>query len=1224
MFLLIMAFFAAPINAQTSDGAIITIKTHIYDNVGPGNGCSIALMAKEETVVEVDFGFGRQEYTITADYTTGDDDESPIGTVISGEVSEAGIITVYGDPSQIDYFNASGLYMYEMDITTLTNLEYLIISHNELEALDLTNYTKLQFINVADNPFKNYDFVLGNNHPDLVYLNINQLPSGSMDWDFNVNAFPELVYFTAWANKDISYIDLSNCPKLQYLSLDCAQSMSSVDVSKNPELTVLNISDTGISSIDVSNNPKLRELHCDHQGYDNSGYSRLTSLDIAKNPELVYLFCSGNNLTSLDITNNINLTHVFANDNLLTSIDVSKNENLLQLGISKNLFDFVSLPEQGLTWIEYVFVNQKPMQVEKEQLVGTKLDFSEKVIREGTTTTCALYKVAFDNPTESIALKEGTDYTYVDGKVKLLTEQTDSVYCEFQNSMFDQLFLRSSKFLVKTEENMGKPSKQITFTPNVESEQEISFFVATPGYDKTKVCVDFGDGELKEFETSSEALWGYYPITGTVSNSPVTIYAPEGVTITGFVINNVPLAELDIKQCSQLKVLKATNCQLADVDLTYMKYLSELDLSDNKLTKLNLDGASFYYDKNMSQVIAANNEISYLNLGDFLSNMVVLDLSGNKLTEIDLEGATSLYQLNISNNQISELDIEDCESLSNLYISNNKISRLETYGRMFYTLQYEGNNFSYATMLPQHPYSSQVYAPQSDIVIPKRGLSVDLSAQTTATNIIYDYINYEYVVNKEESVPTTFTWKKEDGSLLVEGEDYTINNGITSFLKDDIGNVYCELTNSAYPNLSGDNILKTTLMETAPIPTNVVATFTPTENATIRLSLAATEDNTFFYADWGNGELQEYCVNSTYALYEGTTTANIPVNFYTFEEDCQINVFSVSDVKLNDIDITKLPNLTCLAINNTGISTIDVSKAPGLTELNLSGNNLTSIDLSNCPNLWMLILSDNKLSELDLKDKSGLAWLHLQNNEFEKFDLTGLSNLSELNLSGNKISEIDLTPCPILYTFACENNQLSEIDFSTNNNLKIVYLAGNLFTFATLPVAKENWMLYTYSDQAPIEIDIDELHQVDISSQKAVDDVNTIYTWYTSASKEALIEGEDYTVAEGVTTFLRAIEEDVYCALTNEVFPNLTLTTNEIKVNISGIESAETDRYIVAVIGNNIVAETGTGNVVEVYNVAGNLVGKAVAVGGKAVFGNLASGIYIVRTTNATYKVIVK
>jgi hypothetical protein len=57
---------------------------------------------------------------------------------------------------------------------------------------------------------------------------------------------------------------------------------------------------------------------------------------------------------------------------------------------------------------------------------------------------------------------------------------------------------------------------------------------------------------------------------------------------------------------------------------------------------------------------------------------------------------------------------------------------------------------------------------------------------------------------------TVYTWKTKGGTTLVKGTDYTLTNGITVFLKAPSDSVYCEMTNTTFPNFTGSDVLKTT------------------------------------------------------------------------------------------------------------------------------------------------------------------------------------------------------------------------------------------------------------------------------------------------------------------------------------------------------------------------------------------------------------------------------
>jgi hypothetical protein len=56
-------------------------------------------------------------------------------------------------------------------------------------------------------------------------------------------------------------------------------------------------------------------------------------------------------------------------------------------------------------------------------------------------------------------------------------------------------------------------------------------------------------------------------------------------------------------------------------------------------------------------------------------------------------------------------------------------------------------------------------------------------------------------------------WKTKGGTTLVAGTDYNLVNGKTTFLKAQTDSVYCEMTNTTFPNFTGSDVLKTTCVK---------------------------------------------------------------------------------------------------------------------------------------------------------------------------------------------------------------------------------------------------------------------------------------------------------------------------------------------------------------------------------------------------------------------------
>ena len=150
-------------------------------------------------------------------------------------------------------------------------------------------------------------------------LEMGQLTN--IDPEFNLSDYPELISFDGYASKGLYKVDPTKCTKLQRLSID-GTNVSSLNLSNNPNITILNISDTGIKEIDLSNLTYLQQFYADHQSSTMNTDCKLTSLDVSKNKKLVYLFASGNLLKEIDAEEFIAVKGFKAKGKRVTTFDV--------------------------------------------------------------------------------------------------------------------------------------------------------------------------------------------------------------------------------------------------------------------------------------------------------------------------------------------------------------------------------------------------------------------------------------------------------------------------------------------------------------------------------------------------------------------------------------------------------------------------------------------------------------------------------------------------------------------------------------------------------------------------------------------------------------------------------------------------------------------------------------------------------------------------------------
>lgn len=1138
------AFAALPslpaLAQDTKADPMMTIRSHRYDTsdgVEEAAQIGFSLMSTESTPVKVDFGDGRiQSFTVTANGQIGEneaDDTLSGGTLISGTVGPTGVIRVWGDPEKIDYLDVHGSQVYDLDIAQLTNLTIISVSHNELEHLDLSQMTRLQYIDVADNNFA-HGFTLGDNHPALQLLNINQLGLGALtSGTVDIAKFPILDQFTAWDTKCLRTLDPTHNPTLRRISVDNS-GVTSIDVSGNPNLQVLNVSDCGFTELDVTHNPYLVQLYVANESYSDTDL-KLTSLDLTQNKHLECVFLDGNGLTTIDLSGNPDLQVFRGANNRFDHLDISMLHKLIDLDLSGNCFDFCTLPEPSPRCgqnLYYYYDLQQPWQVATEFAVGHTLDLTKRALRPGTETLGFLFTQSIDGISDPVMLQEGTDYTYSEGCITFKTVQTDPVYAHFINSEYQACDMKTTTFMVRSAEDFGKPVTFFSFTPALTSGEPFTYSYTSNGQEIT--C------------------------EGIYDSQRVDVQGTMGSHITRLSMAGVQLADIDLSLLYELERLDLSHCGLTDIDLSWNRRLANLELSHNQLTRLDLTAVNNAYNKNILTTIKA----SHNRLKEFIATVPVtietLWLDDNQLTDISLLDMSRLRDLNLDGNLLTDLILRDCESLATARLNDNLFTTFDLSPcTSLLTLDARGNCIRYSTVPEAEDYTQLILAPQRPITIAATAQVVDLMAEAEVRGCV-----------------TTYTWRNaQTGQPLTEGVDYTLTKGKTKFLAPVRGQqVYCELTNAAFPDFTGNDVLRTSVTTATDEPQYVVASFTtPVGGQTANLSLAAAEPNTYIYIDWGDGDLQEFALQTTYKIFTGTTVkgGNVRVLSNTLA-DGGITVFSIGNVTMSQVDVSAMERLYCLTIDNAGLSTIDLSHNPDLHELSLGDNEFSELDLSHNPLLGMLYLSGNHFTTLDATNCKNLYWLQASHNEMQSVNVTGLTDLQALDLTHNQLSEIDVTTCTSLWQLFVAENQLHSIDLSHNHTLNVVNLNDNYFDFSTLPIPE--WNVYYYANQAPLSVSCED-GKVDLRSQYRVGSSLSEYYWFVGPIEyyydeegnlglvnQELIEGEDFTVDAGIITF-REDWPELTGLVYNAVFPDILLFTEVIPVTASGFDAIEADRH---------------------------------------------------------------
>ena len=655
-----------------------------------------------------------------------------------------------------------------------------------------------------------------------------------------------------------------------------------------------------------------------------------------------------------------------------------------------------------------------------------------------------------------------------------------------------------------------------------------------------KVTVDWGDGETEEYdiETTYDGLSkdGYYHETDIAAATGATINGVvkgEGKVkinteqpVTGFKwIGNTssdlhPVKAIRLKNATDLLTLRLQANALTEIDLSGNPHLLYINLSSNPgLTKLDLSN-----NLELLTLQCSNSGLTDVNLGKNNTPGLHVTLSGNQLEKLDVRGAGGLG------------NIDDISGY--LLVDNNKLT--EILHDEIYRLNVSKNRLTYAALHEAHKNvvgtlsSSWVYVPQQTIDLPlilPVGEVVDLSANLEAAG----------------ATPTVFTWKDADDNVLKEGDDYTVvAPGKFKFTK--FGSVYCDMTNEEFPNFTRTDAYITTTANK-----DIVTLETSVDGATQRTLLIASEtDENPVYVDWGDGQMVAVTSGTTASAVVGVPKGEGRVKVY----GRGVTGLAIADASfVKTLDVHNASELTSLTANDGLFTTIDLSKNTSLLQLTLLNNRLAELVLTSNTRLNEVALSTAgaTLTSLDLSKNSALktfsftgtaeAPATLENVSFGTNRFSSLTSIAfhHTNLKAFDLSSVRATTLPKITVDLSNNKQLASLKFISNGKAQNLYIDGDGFSFANLPVGDVvgEGGVFRYAPQQPVDIAAAVENTVDLGNQAFVGETATVFTWKT-ADGTALVEGTDYTVENGVTTFLRQPAGPVYAELANTQYPDLT------------------------------------------------------------------------------------
>ena len=131
-----------------SEEPIISFHTNVYEKAkGTGVTPSVSFVlgaANEKQVVNIDCGNGEEEFDV--DVAQIGENQSIKGSLYIGQVSKDGWVKIYGDPTKLYYFNASGNEIDEIKFSNKLGLRVLNLEHNVLTSLNIDAEKNMDFL----------------------------------------------------------------------------------------------------------------------------------------------------------------------------------------------------------------------------------------------------------------------------------------------------------------------------------------------------------------------------------------------------------------------------------------------------------------------------------------------------------------------------------------------------------------------------------------------------------------------------------------------------------------------------------------------------------------------------------------------------------------------------------------------------------------------------------------------------------------------------------------------------------------------------------------------------------------------------------------------------------------------------------------------------------------------------------------------------------------------
>jgi len=514
------------------------------------------------------------------------------------------------------------------------------------------------------------------------------------------------------------------------------------------------------------------------------------------------------------------------------------------------------------------------------------------------------------------------------------------------------------------------------------------------------------------------------------------------------------------------------------------------------------------------------------------SNITGFVCSGNTIQTIDVSKCTELASLDCSHNYLGTLNVTKCTKLTFLDCRDNTISSFSASScKQLEELHCENNNLTF--------YDFNNYYHDSVTTITYAPQRLKISGNTGSIVPVDSEVNF-YKEREVKGTASVFTWydAADDSVVTPKTTSSDGDEGIFTFGEEHIGKtLFCKITNPLYPDLTLESY--TIEIVSGNFEPQIILThdlFEPTRLIADIDLRTADEENAQLFVDWGDGNYveQDRAHYKDKMLFGNYLQGPGPIRIYSTQP---ITYYEHGSEALISAEVKNCPSLTDLILD-CGLQELEITNCPNIKTLNVMGNLLDGLDLSGLPNLEKLYCAVNMGY-----DENGDYVI----GGITELDLSNCPKLKELACFLTPLTSLDVSCCPELQVLMCENSMLTEVNAEGCTELEYVTCENNSLRFSTLKM-ESTPAEFSAHPQAEVEIPatVGAGNVLDLSAEYEFDGNVTEYKWYNAADDSEVTpvsaDGGKFTFADEL------IGKSLYCVMTNDFYPDLTLTTTEVEI----------------------------------------------------------------------------